>query len=88
MYRKLMLAAALAATAAPAFADTSIAINVAGLDPATAHAEIYQAAQVACRAELAEWSLIVQFYAHPICMRETIAKAEADYEAMNNAAPQ
>jgi hypothetical protein len=87
MYRSFIAAAVLAATAAPAFADTSVTINVAGLDAASVHARIYEAALVACRAELANWSATVQFYNHPICMRDAIARAEADYDARSDAAP-
>jgi hypothetical protein len=86
MHRSFIAAAVLAATAAPALADTSVAINVAGLDPATVHARIHEAALVACRAELANWSATVQFYNQPICMRDAIARAEADYDAMNEPA--
>ena len=49
MFRKLALAAAVAAFAVPAFAATQVTINVTGLDAKSAHAVIVQAAEKACQ---------------------------------------
>jgi hypothetical protein len=86
MFRKLSLAAVLAAVAFPAFADTTVKVNVAGLDAKAAHALIYRAAQEACRIELSGETSLVQFYNRPICLRAAIAKAETDYSAMQGLA--
>jgi hypothetical protein len=86
MIRKFAIAAAIAAIAAPAFAGTQVTINVAGLDAKTAHAAIVQAAQQACRAELAGESSLVQFYTHADCVTSTVATAEAKYAAMRGLA--
>jgi hypothetical protein len=40
-------------------------VKVAGLDAKAAHAAILQAAQAACRAELADQSSIVRAYTQP-----------------------
>jgi|HubBroStandDraft_1064217.scaffolds.fasta_scaffold40766_2 hypothetical protein len=86
MFRTLSIAAALAATALPAFADpASVSINVAGLTDKAVHAAIVQAAQAACREELATSSLTVQFYARPGCVNETVARAETKLAQMHGA---
>jgi hypothetical protein len=87
MYRKLMLAAVLAATAAPAFADTAIEVNIAGLDPQAVHTAILRAAQSACFTELREDGPMVQLWYRPICIRAAVADGEQKYDAMNETAP-
>jgi len=82
MLRKIMLAVALAGLAAPALADTKVVVNLTGMDDKAAHAAILHAAQLACRAELAEDSDLVRFYARPICLDATVAHAEAKYQEM------
>ena len=86
MIRKFAIAAAIAAFAMPAFAGTQVTINVAGLDAKSAHAAIEQAAQQACRAELANETSLVQFYTHVDCMNATVAAAEAKYVSMRGLA--
>jgi hypothetical protein len=79
MFRKFVLAATFAAIALPAAAHTEVKVNVAGLDSKAAHAVIVQAAQVACREELAGQSSLVQFYTRPDCVNAAVAKAETTY---------
>jgi hypothetical protein len=86
MFRKLLLTGAFAAVALPAAAQTEVTVKVAGLDAKAAHEAIYHAAQVACRAELADESDIVAFYVRPVCLRAAIADAEAKYAAMRQVA--
>ncbi len=86
MIRKFAIAAAFAALAVPAFAGTQVTVNVAGLDAKAAHAVILQAAQQACRAELAQDSSLVQFYTHADCISATVATAEAKYASMRGLA--
>jgi hypothetical protein len=88
MFRTLALAAAVAAFAVPALAApaTQVTINVAGMDAKTAHAAIVQAAQQACRAELADYSDLVKFYARPACLSATVATAQAKFAAMRGLA--
>ena len=86
MFRKLALAAAVAAFAVPAFAGTAVTVNVAGLDAKAAHAVILQAAQKACRAELADQSMLVRFYVHSECITDTVNEAEAKFASMRGLA--
>jgi hypothetical protein len=86
MLRKILLAAALAATAAPALADTKVVVNLAGMDAKAAHAIILHAAQLACRTELSEDTDLVRFYARPVCLDNTVARAEAKYQEMRGLA--
>jgi hypothetical protein len=86
MFRKLVLAAAFAAIAIPAAAETTVTVKVAGLDAKAAHAAILQAAQVACRAELADQSSIVRSYTQPDCIRSAVATAETKYADMRGLA--
>jgi len=86
MIRKIVLAAAVAALAAPAFADTAVTVNLTGLNAKTAHEVIYHAAQKACRLEMVGDSDLVAFYARPTCLDRTIARAEAKYAAMRGLA--
>jgi UrcA family protein len=86
MIRKIALAAAIAAFAVPAFADSQVTVNVAGLDAKAAHAVIVQAAQKACRAELADQSTLVQFYTHSECITSTVNQAEAKFASMRGLA--
>jgi len=86
MFRKLALAATIAAFAAPAFAGTAVTINVAVLDAKAAHAMIVKAAQQACQAELADQSTLVKFYTHGECVSDTVNQAEAKYASMRGLA--
>lgn len=86
MIRKFAIAAAFAAFAAPAMAGTQVTVNVAGLDAKSAHTAIVQAAQQACRAELATDSSLVQFYTHADCINATVSTAEAKYASMRGLA--
>jgi len=86
MFRKLVLAAAFAAIAIPAAAETTVTVKVAGLDAKAAHAVILQAAQAACREELAGQSSLVQFYTRPDCINSAVAKAETTYSNMRGLA--
>jgi hypothetical protein len=79
MFRKLAFAALLAAIALPAAARTEVKVSVAGMDAKAVHAAIVQAAQAACRAELADQSALVQFYARPECIGAAVTKAETSY---------
>ena len=86
MFRKLVLAAAFAAIAIPAAAETTVRVNVAGLDAKAAHTVILQAAQVACRTELAEQSSLIRSYTQPDCIRSAVATAETKYADMRGLA--
>jgi hypothetical protein len=86
MFRKLALAAAVAAFAVPAFAATQVTINVTGLDAKSAHAVIVQAAEKACRTELADQSGLAQFYTHAECVNAAVNEAEAKYASMRGLA--
>jgi hypothetical protein len=86
MIRTLALAAILGAVAVPAFAGTQVTVNVGGLSDAQAHRAIEQAAQTACRAELADETQLVQYYARPDCLQAAIATAEAKYNSMRRLA--
>jgi hypothetical protein len=86
MFRKLTLTAAFAAIALPAAAHTEVKVSVAGLDAKAAHAVIVQAAQAACRAELADQTALVQFYTRPGCIDAAVAKAETSYSNMRGLA--
>ena len=79
MFCKLAAAAMLAAIALPAAAHTAIKVNVAGMDAKAVHDAIVQAAQTACRAELADQSTLVQFYDRAGCIDAAVAKAETTY---------
>jgi hypothetical protein len=86
MFRKLVLAAAFAAIALPAAAHTEVKVSLVGLDAKAAHAAIVQAAQAACREELAGESTLVQFYTRPDCVNTAVAKAETTYSNMRGLA--
>jgi hypothetical protein len=79
MFRTFAFAALLAATAVPAAAHTAIKVNIAGMDAKAVHTAIVQAAQAACRAELADQTTLVQFYDRPGCIDTAVAKAESSY---------
>jgi len=79
MFRKFAFAALLAAIAVPAAAHTAVKVNVAGMDAKAVHVAIVQAAQAACRAELADQTALVQFYDRPGCIDTAVAKAETSY---------
>ena len=86
MFRKLVLAATFAAIALPAAAHTEVKVSLAGLDAKAAHAAIVQAAQTACREELADQSTLVQFYNRPECINSAVARAETTYSNMRGLA--
>ncbi len=75
MYRKLILAAAIAAVAAPAFAQTTVKVNVAGLDAKAAQARIWEAAKAACRTEQAGLPDALKAYTYMPCVEKAAAAA-------------
>ncbi len=77
MYRQLLLAAAVAAIAAPAFAQTTVKVSVAGLDAKAAQARIWTAARAACRAEFAGQSETISHYNYMDCVESAAAAAKA-----------
>jgi hypothetical protein len=77
MVRTLLLATALGALALPAFAETSIKVDLTGLDAKATHVAILRAAQTACRVELHDESDLELFYDRPDCLNEAIDRAEA-----------
>ena len=86
MFRKFALAATVAAFAVPAFATTQVSVKVSGLDAKSAHEAIVQAAQKACRAELADQTMLVRFYTHAQCIDSAVNEAEAKYAVMRGLA--
>lgn len=88
MSYKLLLAAALSATVLPAaaFAGSQVTVNVNGLDAKATQAAILQAAQTACRNELANDSDLVKFYARPGCVSAAVADANARLASMRGLA--
>jgi hypothetical protein len=62
MLRTLLAGAAVAALAMPAFAATTVKVNVSGMDSKAAHATIVRAAKSACRAEFRNASAFEQHY--------------------------
>jgi hypothetical protein len=81
MVRTLLLAAALGALALPAFAETSVKVDLTGLDAKAAHTAILRAAQVACRVELSDESDLELFYDRPTCLNDAIDRTEAGLTA-------
>jgi hypothetical protein len=82
MYRTLVLAAvSAAAVAAPAFATTSVKVDVSGLDPKAAHEAIVRAAKLACHAEMRDSSTFEQHYLWSDCLNGAVARAEQTTEA-------
>ena len=75
MLKSLVIAAALAATALPAFA-ASVTVDISGLDAKAAHAKIEQAAIAACRVAMNEESPVAQYYDHDQCISEAVSAAE------------
>ena len=82
MLKSLVIAAALAATALPAFA-ASVTVNVSGLDDKTAHAKIERAAEAACRTAMNEESSVAQYYDHAACVSEAVSTAETKLAQSN-----
>jgi hypothetical protein len=76
MVRQLLLAAAVAAVAAPAFAQTTVKVSVAGLDAKAAHARIWDAAKVACRTEQAALPDALKAYTFMPCVEHAAAAAK------------
>jgi hypothetical protein len=77
MIRALALAATLS-LALPAAAATSVKINVAGLDAASAHTAIVRAAKTACRIELRDASTFELHYHWVDCVDGAIARAASN----------
>jgi UrcA family protein len=84
MLRTTLLAAVLGAMALPAFADTTVKINVSGLDAKAAQAKIYEAAQKACRIELSDSTALVQYYNRPDCIAKAVNHADASLARAGN----
>ncbi len=78
MLRILALSLAGASLALPAAAETSLRINVAGLDAPSAHAAIVRAARAACQIELRESSTFEQHYHRLDCIEGAVARAESN----------
>lgn len=81
MVRTLLLATALGALALPAFAETSVKVDLTGLDAKAAHTAILHAAQTACRIELSGESDLELFYNRPDCLNDAIDRTEASLTA-------
>jgi hypothetical protein len=81
MVRTLLLAAALGALALPAFAETSVKVDLTGMDAKAAHTAILRAAQAACRVELNDESPLELFYDRPDCLSDAIDRTEASLSA-------
>jgi hypothetical protein len=81
MVRTLLLATALGALALPAFAETSVKVDLTGMDAKAAHTAILRAAQVACRVELNDESPLELFYDRPDCLNDAIDRTEASLTA-------
>jgi hypothetical protein len=81
MLRSLFIASALVAAAAPALAETTVRVNVAGLDDRAVHASLETAARAACRIELRDASVMEQYYLHAGCITSAIARAESQVGA-------
>lgn len=81
MLRILTLTAALAGLALPAAAETTVTVNVAGLDAKAAHERIAQAAHSACIIEMRGASLLDQYYTHADCIDRAITRAEASWQS-------
>lgn len=84
MVRTLVLAGVVASLALPALADTTVSVNIAGLDAAAAHIKIVRAAQAACTVELAPEGPLVQFYLHSDCVTDAVQRAEAQLSVNNS----
>ena len=82
MLKSLVIAAALAATAAPTFA-ASVTVNISGLDAKAAHAKIERAAEDACRVAMSEESPVAQYYDHAACVSEAVSTAETKLAQSN-----
>ncbi len=78
--RGALLATALGALALPAAAATSLKVNVAGLDAATAHAKIVRAAATVCSATL-QGSTEDRYYQMGPCIHDAVVTAEAKFAA-------
>jgi hypothetical protein len=77
MFRTMALSLAVGALALPAFAATSIPVNVSGLDAKATHSAIVHAAIAACEIELRQDSSLVFYYEWQDCTKSAIAGAEA-----------
>lgn len=83
MIRILSIAALGAALALPAAAETTVKVDVTGLDAPAAHARILRAAKAACRIELRNSSTFEQYYQQPGCINEAVAHAESDLKTQS-----
>jgi len=66
-----------AALAFPAAAETTLKIDVTGLDAPAAHARILQAAKAACRVELRNATPFDQYVQWNGCISDAVAHAES-----------
>jgi len=82
MLKSLVIAAALAATALPTFAE-SVTVNISGLDAKAAHAKIEKAAEDACRVAMSEESSVAQYYDHAACVGDAVSTAETKLSESN-----
>jgi hypothetical protein len=79
MTRTLAIAALLGvALALPAAAETTVKVDVAGLDAPAAHARLVAAAKAACQVELRDSQVFEQYYQHVGCITDAVAHAEAE----------
>jgi UrcA family protein len=86
MLRTLSIAALGAVLALPAAAETSVKVDVAGLDAPAAHARIVRAARAACQVELRNSTTFEQYYQQPGCINDAVTHAEADLKAQQASA--
>jgi len=77
MLRTLSIAALGAALALPAAAETTVKVDVAGLDGPAAHARILQAAKAACKVEMRNSTTFEQYYQWTGCINDAVAGAES-----------
>jgi len=78
MTRTLSVAALLGvAFALPAAAETTIKVDVSGLDAPAAHARVLAAAKAACRIELRNSTTFEQYYQRVGCIKDAVAQAES-----------
>ena len=76
-----------AALALPAAAETTIKVDVAGLDAPAAHARIVQAAKAACRVEMRDSTTFEQYYQWSGCLNDAVAGAESQLKGQQAALP-
>jgi UrcA family protein len=86
MLRTLSLAALAAALALPAAAETTVKVDVTGLDAPATHARIVKAAKAACRVELRNSTSFDQYIQWNGCINDAVAHAEADLKSQQASA--